>query len=407
MAKILYAGDVGAETGFGRVAQYLIPALAENHEVHALCVNWHGDPSDMQKHCQMYPAMAHGTDPFGSHRIGELVQKIKPDIVFILNDIWVAINLYDAIEALKETISFKTVVYTPVDSYGLFPELCAAVDKWDCLITFTEFAKEELRLMGYKKPIHVVGHGTDFTKFFPMDPIECRKELGVPEDVFIVFNGNRNQPRKRIDLTIKGYVEFAKNKPDARLWLNMGKKDMGWDIVSLFKRVARDKGYDASGKLILTSPQFSTHNCLPIEQLNKVYNSCDVGVNTCLGEGWGLVNTEHAATGVAQVVPDHTSLQEIFNDVRRISIESWETDRNYGLERGQPSPENFAAILNYYYQDREALKDAGEWCYKRIHEKQFTWPFITKKMANILDDCLNKKEEKASFKGFGTPVKVG
>jgi D-inositol-3-phosphate glycosyltransferase len=405
VARILYAGDCGVETGFGRVAQYLIPALAKEHEVHVLAVNWHGDPSPMQQFCAMYPAMAYGSDPFGSHRIGELVQKIKPELVFIVNDIWVAINLNDKIEPFKESIGFKTCVYTPIDSYGLFPELLPAINKWDALITYTQFAKEEILKMGYTKPIHTVGHGTDFTKFFPIDQLECRRELGVPEDVFIVFNGNRNQPRKRIDLTIKGFIKFAMDKPDARLWLNMGKKDMGWELVPLFKRVARDEGYDPTGKLILTSPDFATHNCLPIEQLNKVYNACDVGVNTCLGEGWGLVNTEHAATGAAQIVPDHTSLKEIFNGIRRISIESWETDRNYGLERGQPSPDDLAGILSYYYHNREELQMAGEWCYERIHEEPFTWPFIQKQMLDIIEKELAPKPASTRFKGFA-PAKV-
>ena len=53
MAKILYCGDVGCQTGFGRVAEYLIPALAKEHEVHALAVNWGGDPNPMQQVCQM------------------------------------------------------------------------------------------------------------------------------------------------------------------------------------------------------------------------------------------------------------------------------------------------------------------------------------------------------------------
>lgn len=256
MATILYCGDVGVQTGFGRVAEYLIPALAKEHEVHALAVNWHGDPSEMQEHCRMYPAMAHGSDPFGSHRIAELVQIIKPDLVFVVNDIWVAIGLMDKIEQFKEGIGFKTVIYTPIDSYGLFPELLPAIEKWDTLITYTQFAKEEVEKIGYDKHIYTVGHGTNFSHFFPIDKQQCRKELGVPEDVFIVFNGNRNQPRKRIDLTIKGFVKFAKDKPDARLWLNMGQKDMGWELIPLFKRVARDEAYDAAGKLILTSPQF-------------------------------------------------------------------------------------------------------------------------------------------------------
>lgn len=405
MAKILFAADVGVETGFGRVSEHIIPALAEHYEVHALCTNWHGDPNPMQQHCKMYPAMAHGSDPFGSHRIGELVQTINPDLVFIINDIWVAINLLDKIEQFKESIGFKTFVYTPIDSYGLFPELLSAIDKWDYLATYTHFAKEELRLMGYDKPIEVVGHGTDFTKFFPIDKTECRKELGVPEDAFIVFNGNRNQPRKRIDLTIKGFVKFAKDKPDARLWLNMGKKDMGWEIIPLMKRVARDEGYDPTGKLILTSPHFSTHNCLPVEQLNKVYNAVDVGINTCIGEGWGLVNTEHAATGVAQVVPDHTSCQEIFNGVRRIECHGSETDRNYGLERPLPEPESLAEILNYYYHNRDELQAAGEWCKARVNEKPFTWPYVQKQMLAIVENLLKTPTEK-EFKGFGVPAKI-
>lgn len=406
MATILYCGDVGAQTGFGRVAEHLIPGLATEHDVHALAVNWHGDPNEMQKHCKMYPAMAHGSDPFGAHRIAELVATIKPDVVFVVNDIWVAINLFEATKELQEEIGFKWITYTPIDSYGLFPELLPAIEKWDTLITYTEFAKEEIEKIGYSKPIHVVGHGTDFTKFFPMDKLACRKALGVPEDVFIVFNGNRNQPRKRIDLTIKGFVEFAKNKPEARLWLNMGRKDMGWDLVPLFKRVARDAGYDATGKLILTSPNFSTHNCLSIEQLNQVYNAVDVGVNTCTGEGWGLVNTEHAATGVAQVVPDHTSLAEIFNGIRRIDVESWETDRNYGLERGQPSPSSLADILDFYYHSCEHLQEAGEWCRSRMREKPFTWPYVQKQMIEIVNKTLGNQGAQ-EFKGFGKPARIG
>jgi D-inositol-3-phosphate glycosyltransferase len=406
VAKILYVGDAFVQTGFGRVAEYLLPALAKEHEVSVLATNFHGDHDEEAIKYKTYPAMAHGSDPFGSHRIAELVQTIKPDLVWVTNDLWVAITLWDVVKPFREKIPFKFFVYTPIDSYGIFPELNASVSEWDGLATYTEFGKEELIKMGYEKPIEIIPHGTDFTKFFPIDPFECRKELGVPADAFIVFNGNRNQPRKRIDLTIKGFIEFAKDKPDARLWLNMGAKDMGWELIPLFKRVARDEGYDPTGKLILTSPNFSTHNCLPVEKLNKVYNSADIGINTCIGEGWGLVNTEHAAAGVAQVVPDHTSLKEIFSGVPRIACNGSETDRNYGLERLLPDPSSVADILTSYYEDRDALKTAGNWCYERIHEQQFTWPVITKKMLRIVEEVLNQKPSDQEFKGFGTPAKI-
>jgi D-inositol-3-phosphate glycosyltransferase len=256
MAKILYCGDCGVQTGFGRVAEYLIPALAEEHEVHVLAVNWHGDPSPMQEHCKMYPAMPHGSDPFGSHRIADIINRVKPDLVWVTNDIWIALNLWEKAKPLKESIGFKWFVYTPIDSYGLFPNLAAPMMEWDGLASYTEFAKKELEIMGYTKPIRIIGHGTDFAKFFPMDKMECRKALGVPEDVFIVFNGNRNQPRKRIDLTIKAFIKFAKDRDDARLWLNMGSKDLGWPVIDLFKRVARDEGYDPTEQAYFDKPAF-------------------------------------------------------------------------------------------------------------------------------------------------------
>ena len=46
------------------------------------------------------------------------------------------------------------------------------------------------------------------------------------------------------------------------------------------------------------------------QQINLLYNACDVGINTSMGEGWGLISFEHGATGAAQIVPAHTSFIE-------------------------------------------------------------------------------------------------
>jgi hypothetical protein len=232
-----------------------------------------------------------------------------------------------------------------------------------------------------------------------MDQAECRKSLGLAQDAFVVFNGNRNQPRKRIDLTIKGFIEFALDKPDARLWLHMGKKDQGWDLIPLFKRMARDYGYDATGKLVLTSQDFDVTRCLPVEKLNQVYNAVDVGVNTCIGEGWGLVNFEHAATNTAQVVPDHTSLAEIFNEIPRIPIESWSVDQNYGLDRGQPSPSAMAQLLSHYYENRDDLQRVADWCGETLSRDCYSWDVIGANVLKIVNRTLEGPAK--SGEGFG------
>jgi hypothetical protein len=82
---------------------------------------------------------------------------------------WIAINLWEQIKGLKESLGFKFFCYTPIDSYGIYPETIPATMEWDGLATYTEFGAKELRLAGYTKHIDVVGHGTDFTKFFPMN----------------------------------------------------------------------------------------------------------------------------------------------------------------------------------------------------------------------------------------------
>ncbi len=397
MARILYCGDCNVQTGFGRVAENLLPALAKEHEIHVLAVNYWGDPHDMP--FSLYPAMVGGSDPFGSHRLPELIARVQPDLIFAVNDIWVLKMLWERAQPYKEQFGFKWYGYFPVDSYGFFPDVFHGCEEWDGMGTYTQFGLEEVRKAGCALPCDVIAHGIDRNTFFPIDRNEARKELGIPEDQFIVFNGNRNQPRKRIDLTIKAFIEFALGKPDARLWLNMGVKDQGWDIVPLFQRMARDYGYDAEGKLILTSKDFDTTRCLPVDKLNVVYNACDIGINTCIGEGWGLVNFEHAATKTAQLVPDHTSLAEIFDGIPRIPTESWEVDKNYGLDRGVPSASGAAKILDYYYNNRETLQANADWCYEALCQERYSWNTIGEQVRGVIKRVLEGRPR--SGEGFG------
>ena len=386
MAKILYCGDCAIQTGFGRVAENVLKALATEHEVVALAVNYWGDPHDLPY--KLYPAQNGGSDPFGTHRIKEVLYQEKPDIVFVINDIWVANRLWEVAKPLKDELAFKWYVYFPVDSYGFFPEVFAPAEEWDGMGTYTNFGLEEVQKTGCDLPCDVIPHGIDRESFFKIDKAEARSMFDLNPKDFVVFNGNRNQPRKRIDLTIKGFLKFAKDKPDAKLWLHMGRKDQGWDIVPLFKRVARDYGVDPKDRLVLTANEFDVTKCLPMKQLNVAYNCADVGVNTCLGEGWGLVNFEQAATGVAQIVPDHTSLKEIFSSIPRIPIESWEVDRNYGLDRGQPSPEGLASILDHYYNNREDLNKVADWCHNMTQQEIFGWDVIGEAFLKVVNRIL-------------------
>ncbi len=389
--KVLWCGDIVAMTGFARVTENVIYRLKDDFEIVVLGHNWWGDPCDQQKDFKIYPSSNRfQTAPFGEQRIREVVEKEKPDIVFTINDMWIINEQYRQIQDLHKAGNFKFVGYAPMDSYGWIGCLADTANDWDAIISYTEFGAHEFVKGGIRKPIAVIPHGVTPGQFYPMDKAECRKKLGLNPDDFIVFNGNRNQFRKRIDITIKAFAEFAVGRPDAKLYLHMGMRDQGWDVMGLFAREMNRVGLDANGRIIMTAQTDGPPN-VSVDMLNTIYNACDVGVNTCKGEGWGLVNFEHAACGVPQVVPDHTSCKEIFEGYGElIRCDHVDVDTNYGREMPCPSSEHLVEILEQLHEVPEICDEIGKKCYERATDPQFAWDTVASQFGGIFEDVMNE-----------------
>jgi len=387
--KLLWCGDIVAMTGFARVTENVLSRLQGQYEIVVLSHNWWGDPTPLQSKYKMYPSSNRfQTAPFGEDRIREVVEKEKPDIVFTINDMWIINEQYKRIKDLHDQKLFKFVGYAPMDSYGWTGCLDETANDWDGVISYTEFGAHEFIRGGIRKPITIIPHGITANQFYPMDKAEARKRLNLKDDIFIVFNGNRNQFRKRIDITVEGFAKFAKDKPDTQLYLHMGLKDQGWDVMPLFARAMQREGIDPNGRIILTAQTQGPPN-VEVEFLNTIYNAVDVGVNTCKGEGWGLVSHEHAACRVAQVVPNHTSCKEIFEGYGRlIRCDHVDVDTNYSREMPCPSSDHLAAILTALYEDREKLAATAELCYLRATDERFSWDTIAHQFGEVFQDVL-------------------
>jgi D-inositol-3-phosphate glycosyltransferase len=125
--------------------------------------------------------------------------------------------------------------------------------------------------------------------------------------------------------------------------------------------------------------------------LNTIYNAVDVGVNTCKGEGWGLVNFEHAACGVAQVVPDHTSCKEIFEGYGElIRCDHVDVDTNYAREMPCPSSDHLVEILDQLYEVPEICDKIGQLCYQRVTDPQFSWDTVASQFGGIFEDVMKE-----------------
>jgi len=373
MAKILWYGDAVSNTGFGRVTHSVLEHLHKEHEVVVYGINYTGDPHPYP--FKIYPAAAHNPqDRFGLGRIQGIVELEKPDFFICLNDIWVVNQIWERIHLLKHTLKFKFIAYFPTDSEWYPLSMVRYIPDFDFPVTFTIEQAQRLMAHGIQPArLGVIPHGLDQGKFFEIDQDEARNRLGLPKDKFIVFNGNRNQPRKRIDQTIKAFSEFAVGKDDVLLYLNMGEKDLGWAVKELFETEMKRRGQDPTAKLALT-PNMNYLSAPPDEQLNLVYNAVDVGINTADGEGWGLVPFEHAQTRKAQIVPNHTSSADIWkNSAELIDVGAWITDKDLGVERGVIDYKHAAELLNKLYEDKEYRKEIADKCYEVTQNPSYRW----------------------------------
>lgn len=284
--KVLFVSDLVAPTGFARVSHSIIENLPKDkYDIHGLGVNYRGDPHNYG--FPIYPAGLTGR-VYGEDRLVALLQSMKFDLVYILNDAWIVNTYLTAIkEANLQTLP-KIVVYFPVDSEYHDPTWYKNFDIVSVAVTYTEFGKivvnDDSCAPNLKVRIlpHGVTTGTFYKKF--VNRKDAKKLLfgdSTNSDRFIFLNANRNQPRKRLEISMEAFKLFSSDKDDVALYMHCGVRDAHLDIARLSIRLGIDS------KLILTSmrPGIQT---VPEEVLNNIYNACDVGLNTGLGEGLAI-----------------------------------------------------------------------------------------------------------------------
>ena len=112
--KLLWIGDIVAKTGFARVTENVLPFLKCDFDITVL-ETIGGEIPPLQQVYTMYPS-SNLTAPFGEERIREIVMKIKPDIIFTINDMWIVNEQYKQIQDMHKDNQFKFVGYVPMDS---------------------------------------------------------------------------------------------------------------------------------------------------------------------------------------------------------------------------------------------------------------------------------------------------
>jgi glycosyltransferase involved in cell wall biosynthesis len=391
--KILIIGDAVAPTGFARVIRNIFEPLQRDYELHQLATRFDGGPHNYP--WKLYPA-GEKEDRYGFNRIGPLIEELQPTIVFLLYDITFQVPFLEHLRRAKPPAKF--VFYSPVESGPIAPEIMERLGGVSRYVVFTEYGRREiesaLKTVRESDPVFrfpaldVIPHGVATEKFFPLpDKMEARRRMKLDDadhrDAFIVLNANRNMPRKRIDATMQGFALFANDKPaNVKLYLHMATEDTGWNVLILAKR------YGIFDRLIMTQAD-NSRPTFTDDQLNFLYNACDVGINTTTGEGWGMPSFEHAATRAAQIVPRHTSLADLWNGAAEFIDPVMTLTYPGNLTHAHiVTPEGVAAALQRLYGNREHREALADAAYRNATRPEFNWTAIGARWRKLFDEIL-------------------
>jgi glycosyltransferase involved in cell wall biosynthesis len=366
--RLIAIGYNIAGTGLTRVMHSIMARLADRHKIHYLGIGYSGEVA-RDRGLTLYPTNPKGGDVFAAFQAKRLIEDLHPDVVFILHDLWLFEYYLRLLGPYRNGL--KIAAYIPLDGSIVREEDAAALERADRVVAYTQFGRAQFegafRRLSAKDgarsfpAVAVIPHGIDAGRFFPFPELTQasfasagrahakRRVFGESLDgaeSFVVLNVCRPDKRKRVDLTVRGFAEFAAGKPPAvRLCLHHAA--MADDLERGLLAVIRECGI---GWRVSLNPIGS--RVVDDAELNLLYNACDVGITTSMGEGWGLASCEHGAAGAAQIVPDHTACAELWRGRGELIAPS----RSYvpafsPLEMGEVSVEGVAHALETLYRD--------------------------------------------------------
>lgn len=180
--------------------------------------------------------------------------------------------------------------------------------------------------------ITVFPWGIDLGLFRKSDKLECRKNLNLAHDKFIIIYNRYLEPVYGVQFMLEGFRQFAESKDDVHLlMLSVGKLKNG--VIDF---IAENK---LERKITLIGGVSN-------RELPQYLNASDVYISTSLSDGTSLSLLEAMACGCGMVVSDVPAILEWIN-----------TDNGIVVPRG--ASVEVADALEKYYSNRTLIGQHG------------------------------------------------
>ena len=347
---------------------------------------------------------------FGEKLIIDYVNKVKPDIVIIYNDLVVITSLMNKLNEIPNR-DFKLVTYIDIVYKNEKNNMIRHINEnVDAAIMFTEHWKEVIIKQGFTKPMYILEHGFNPQTFYPIDKKVARKFFNISQDDFVIVNLNRNQPRKRWDICLMAFIKFISTHQNDNIKLLVATAlNGGWDLVDIMISECRKYGMtleDVKKHLIvIQNPQQISDR-----DVNILYNVGNIGINTCDGEGFGLCNFEQAGVGVPQIVPKLGGFLDFLSNDRSILIQpkwSYYTDHSRDFVSGEAEVcdvDDYVKAFEYYYKRKDLIETHGKKCREHI-KNNYGWDTLSTKLYDAIQDiCKDIPIKESTEETGGVPI---
>lgn len=322
MRVLLVSTHVDQTTGYSKVAYNLVQQIATLQPVVKLFhYGFQRHPAraglrKVPKGVVAYDAAA-SEDPkeegFGYKQLRDYIDTVNPGLVIFYNDPLVVARFLEISEYKRDVDTFKVWVYLDMLYMGIAQQIMDKIDSSaDRVYLFTETWKNVYMKYfpgGCQATVKVLGHAADSDQFKPLPNKKgLRNDIRIPENAIVFLNCNRNTERKRLDLTIAGFVGLLAKDTSKPYYLILATgmdPRMGsfYDPRRIYMSEATIHGLDLAeiaDRIIMmdTGGQMIFND----DAINRLYNAADFGINTSDGEGFGLCQLEHLQTGAPQIV---------------------------------------------------------------------------------------------------------
>jgi len=380
--KLLWVGDgPDVPSGFGRATREILNVVQHAFDVTVLGINANGDDATVPyKVYTCYP----GGDLFGVGRLIWMCDLVQPDVIVIQQDGWNFPNYIKQLSYFPQYAKVPVIAIVAVDGQNFQGEWLAGVAH---AVFWTEWALNEARQGGYTGPASIIPLGVDVEVYRPQDRAQARLRLLPSQvaDAFIVGNVNRNQPRKRLDLTIRYFSEWVIDRgiEDAYLFLHVAPTgDTGINVKQLASH------YGIIHRLILMEPP--TWYGVSEQTLVDTYNCFDLLVSTTQGEGMGLPALEAMACGVPCLLPDWAAYSDWAKDAAvLIPCTSTAIGPPYvNVIGGIPDGQEFIKALDDHYIDVGGRTHTALKGWAHVQKSRFRWTTIGQSFIQVATNVM-------------------